>query len=293
MRTTHQLVRLLVIGLVAAFAGLAFAGPASARTCVKTAQVWNQDTLSYSTKCVEYSSDDGTGGTDETDGSTGPSEPSCSMLAPATFCRGTAPCYVKDVVTPFAPPKSKPPKPDADWHVVMCLRTDLGIAGQTAWSGTAEWIGTEPQPPSLQEQARTAYGNLKLPAATLDFNPPTRTVVKVPTWFWAQGLTATELTGSSAFGLVAIATPSELSLTPGDGSAQLACDWVTAEADTCSYTYRHSGTFTASAEATWKVRFEMNGTRINIPGAPTSISSPQWTAVVPVYEVQSTVTRTF
>jgi hypothetical protein len=87
----------------------------------------------------------------------------------------------------------------------------------------------------------------------------------------AQGLHGGELGGSSAFGLVAVATPARLEVTPGDGSAVRKCPWVTVKSDRCAYAYRRSsvgGTalgqggapaYEASAQAFWTVRFELNG----------------------------------
>jgi len=208
------------------------------------------------------------------------------------------PCFYKENVVPFAPPQSKPPKKDSDWRVRMCLALGVG-----AWMGEALWMDdNEPEPPSLQEQAQTAFGQLQVPGATLTVNPTTRTLVSLDTWFWAGGLSADELTGSSAFGLVAIATPDHLELDPGDLSGDVPCDWVTERSDTCSYAYPISseangtttvdghGAYAASGQAVWEVNFEMNGNPVTIPGSPTELRGPPMNAAVRVNEVQSVVT---
>jgi len=141
-----------------------------------------------------------------------------------------------------------------------------------------------------------------LPTARLEFNPPRRTLVNLDTWYWAQGLTGAELRGTSAFGLVAIATPGRLEVTPGDGSASFTCAWVTAKSDRCLYTYRRASVggpltgangrpaYEATGRATWTLRFEDNGAPVTIDGAPTEINGPAMTSAVEVSEVQTLVT---
>ncbi len=163
-------------------------------------------------------------------------------------------------------------------------------------------MGQAPQPPPLVDQAREAFGQIVLPTATLAFNPTKRTLVNLDTWFWAQGLTGAELRGTSAFGLVAVATPGQLRVTPGDGFAPFTCAWVTAKSDACAYAYRRSSVggpvraldgspaYEATGKATWKLRFEDNGAPVTIPGAPTELTGPSMTAAVEVAEVQTIVT---
>lgn len=223
--------------------------------------------------------------------------PSCELKPPGTFCVGMNSCYYKDNVVPFAPPQSPPPTPDAEWKVRICIGANL------AESYEAVWIGEdEPQPPSLAEQARTAIGELDLGTGSLTVNPTTRSLVSLPTWFWADGLSADNLTGSSAFGLVAIATPDHLDIDPGDGSGAVQCPWTTTPSDTCSHAYDRSsatrGTasvdghaaYAATGEPVWTLAFEMNGTPVNIPGVPTEITGAPMSAGVWVAESQAVVT---
>ena len=249
---------------------------------------------------ISYVCTDGTStGTPGEPGGGGASTPSCTLLPPATFCDGTTPCYIKDNVAPYAPPQGPPPSKDAQWHVVMCF------SGAT-WSGTAVWDNTKkPQPPSLQEQALTAFGALRPPTAQLRFNPDHRTLVYLDTWFWAEGLSAGPLTGSSAFGLVARATPDHLELDPGDGSGPTTCPWTTSRSAQCSYVYPRSSVsgsthgddgqpaFAATARPVWTVTFAVNGTPVTIPGAPTELKGPTSTAAVEVAETQAIVTYGF
>jgi len=155
--------------------------------------------------------------------------------------------------------------------------------------------------PPLIVQARTAIGKLKIPAGTLSFQPANETLVGVPTSLWVTGVSAQTLTGSSAFGLVAIATPDHLVMDPGDGTGARTCPWVTAAAtaqSSCTYTYPNSsatGTarvgdkpaFAATAQAVWTLRFALNGAPIAVAGAPAQVTSPVWTTAIPVAEIQS------
>jgi len=230
--------------------------------------------------------------------------PSCDIKsAPqATFCWGSNPCYYKASVVPYAQPATAEPTPGAAWHVRLCLMS--GQPGGSQWVGTAEWVGQAPQPPPLLDQSVEAMGQIKMPSAVLSFNPTARTLVNVDTWFWAQGLSGAELRGTGALGLVAVATPDRLEVTPGDGSAMPACEWVTVKSDRCSYAYWRSSiggpargpkgvpAYEASAHAVWTLRFELNGAPVVIAGAEPELRGPEMTAPVVVLEVQTIVTGT-
>jgi hypothetical protein len=178
------------------------------------------------------------------------------------------------------------------------------LSGSLSWHGVAQWVGQASQPPPWVDQAREAVGQIVLPTATLAFNPTSRTLVNLDTWFWARGLTGQELRGTSAFGLVAIATPGRLVVTPGDGSAPLVCSWVTTKSDRCAYAYQRSSVggsargvsgapaYDASGLATWSVRFEIDGATRTIAGAPTELTGSRMTTAVEVAEVQTIVTGT-
>jgi len=257
---------------------------------------------------LTYSCDEttpGGGGGSGTSGSSGstPAQPTCdlSSVPGATWCRGTQACYTKPTLPPLLLATGPKPQPDSQSMTDWC-GMPAGIQGtispvRTYWSDS----GTPP-PPSLADQAATAVGSLQLGLPALSTSPLHRTLVTVPTWFWVDGAPPTQ-TGSSAFGLMAIATVSSLNITTGDG-ATLTCPWTNSaqQASTdCQHAYTqasYDGTaswdgrpaYAVSAAATWSIRFEMNGVGVNIPGAPTSLTGPASTAVLRVDEVQTVVT---
>jgi hypothetical protein len=151
-------------------------------------------------------------------------------------------------------------------------------------------------------QAMQAIGKIKTPLWTVSFNPTNRTLVNFDTWFWAEGLDGTELTGSSALGLVAHATPDRLVVTAGDGSGPLTCKWVTSKSDACHYAYRRSSlggsavgrdgapAYEPTGTAYWKLWFENNGVRVTIPGAQSELKRTVTGLPLVVVEVQTIVT---
>lgn len=245
--------------------------------------------------CVEITP--GGGGDDGDPGGGGSSQPTCDLQSPATWCDGTIPCWTQPVLPPLLLPEGEPPTPESEALVDMCLWGGAMHPVRIYWSRPGE-----PETPPLQEQARTATGQLKLQLPPLSTSPTTRTLVNLPTWYWIEGGQA-EQVGTSAFGLRAIATISSLHVATGDGTT-IDCPWTTSSAqaeDDCTYTYRRASNdgsatqngkpaYTVSATSTWDLRFEMNGVAINIPGAPTTLEGPPSTAVLRVAESQSVVT---
>lgn len=286
----------VLTALACALSWVAFAptAPAQADPCVVQDPVTGQ--ITYVCHDNGGGNDPGDPG-DPGDNGGGSSEPSCDLKPPGTFCLGLNSCYWRDSVVPFAPPKGPKPAPDAEWKVRVCIGANLAESFEAVWIDP-----TEPQPPSLFEQAATAIGNLAPPTGTLAVNPTTRSLVSLPTWFWADGLTGDELTGSSAFGLVAIATPDYIEVDPGDGTGVVQCPWTTTQSDTCSHGYERSsatrGTasvdghdaYAASGTPVWSIAFEINGTPVNIPGAPTDFRGQPMNAGVWVAESQAVVT---
>ena len=230
----------------------------------------------------------------------GGGEPTCEFTGSYDeFCEGTAACWgnnpaanaPEDVADELGP---KPDDPDAHAAYKSCRRPD----GSTY----DEWYWATAGGPSLSELAQRAYGALNFPVFTPTFNPPTRTYVNLDTWWWADGATATELIGSSALGVRALATPDHMDVDPGDGSGVFTCDFVTAKADDCVHAYRRAsnrGTATAPdgskayparMRLVWTVRFERNGEPLTVPpGVPTAFSSPWRGTAVPVREIQTIV----
>jgi hypothetical protein len=219
-------------------------------------------------------------------------KPSCNLVPPATFCVGGAACYIKDSVVPFLPPKGPPPKPDAQWVVRMCVNAD-GAAG-----GEAIWLDDNlPVEPPLIVQAQEAVGQLQLPKLGMRRNPRGVSITNLETIFTPTGATDEPLRGSSAFGLVAIATFDTWTVKPGDG------DTVTCNPPrSCRHTYERSSVgqdrhdddgnpaYAVRSYGTWTIQYEQGGDPITIPGAQTTIVGPVTTVPVAVAEVQSVVT---
>jgi hypothetical protein len=294
--------RVLCMLLLATGMGIVALDPASAGPCrwefVKVTAPGGRlvDYVRTKVGCTgtEVPGEGATGGSPiDTPGGGGPVSPGCDLVSPATFCFGPYPCYYEKGVFPWEPPATPPPTPGADYRVRLCLGPRLLIA--------PEWVVTTPEPPTLVERSQAAFGQLVVPPATLAFNPTRRTLVNLDTWFWAQGLTGQPIRGTSALGLVAVATPVGVQVTPGDGSGSFSCPWVTSKSDLCAHVYRRSSVggsargpdggpaYQASAEATWNVHFEQDGAPMPIPGAPTKLTG-RLAAAVEVAEVQTVVT---
>lgn len=235
----------------------------------------------------------------------GPSAPVCQLDAGFTYCQSAnRECHDGAWHPPYlAPPGAQPP--GSTEMIRYCQQPGtLGPPVPTPfWSGGAAGPPPPPPPPPLPVQAAEAIGKLGLPQGTLAFNPSTRTLVDLPTWLWMTGIGG-ERRGSSAFGLVAIATPDHIQVTPGDGSAGLSCPWVTSAevaSGLCSYAYRTSSihgsasvdgqpAFAATATPVWTLTFTLAGAPVDIPGVQTSVPGPTARAAIPVAEVQA-VTR--
>jgi hypothetical protein len=294
--TARRVAVLLALALVAAL--MALAGPsavaqaaASAKKCTQYKAVTDPLTGQITYVCVQWG-DPGPGG------GGGPVKPSCDLLSPATFCNGTEACWYSAWHPPYKMPIG-PPAPDEKAMILNCYKNGVPDGGTPVWVGAAVAAT-----PPLAAQALTAIGQLHIPAPQLAFNPPNRTLVGIPTYFWAANAPGGDLTGSSAFGLVAIATPDHLVVDPGDGSGAQNCPWVTSESaasQSCTYTYLRSSVngsathdgqpaYAATVTASWNIRFEDGGTPVTIPGVQTTITSAAAISAVPVAEVQAIVT---
>jgi hypothetical protein len=291
-RRTARWALALATVLAAVLASLVL--PASTASAGQSCHYVRNDSGGFTYSCTQ-TGDGGTDGTGGSDGSGSGGGASCTLVLQATFCMGTRACWYEEWGPPWAIPQGKPPGEDAEKKVRTCV--DPGGGGETM----PVWVGAnEPQPPSLQEQAQTAFGQLKPALGTLSANPATTSLVSLPTWFWAEGLDG-QLTGSSAFGLRAIAEPDHLDVDPGDGSGSTSCPWTTTQSDVCSHVYDRASSaggttsvdghpaYAVTAEPVWTVSFEMNGNPVNIPGAPTELRGPQMTKAERVAEVQALV----
>jgi hypothetical protein len=221
--------------------------------------------------------------------------PSCDLVDPATLCSVTRPCNYKAWVVPYALPPGDRPSPESEPRLLTCL--------DGVWVSTPVWFPDAPAEPPLLAQAQEAIGNIRLPAGRLVFNPPRRTIVGVPTWLWVDGVAAGPLTGSSAFGVVAIATPDHLLIDPGDGSGPRRCPWATTQAlasTSCTHQYLKASVtgpmtldghpaYRATVTAVWSLRFQDAGSPVVVAGAPEELTSPPWLTAVPVAEIQTHV----
>lgn len=286
--------RALVVALMAAVisAGLLVFAATPASAC-GTSGGTTDNTTEYGTVCP---GDDATGGDGgDGDGGDGSSEPTCDLsTAPFTeFCEGTKACWGND---PAANDEEKGeglgagPKPSDEHH----------LAYKACDDGTDEWFwSTDQEGPSTADLAREAVGSLTFPTYSLVFNPPTRTIVNLPTWFWAQGATTETLVGTSAGTVRAIATPDRMEVDPGDGSGVTTCPFVVTRSDECSYTYTRAsvrGTATAAdgskayparVRLVYDLVIEDGGTAITVAGIPDVFTSPWQQMAVPVREVQT------
>jgi hypothetical protein len=232
-------------------------------------------------------------------GGGGNEEPPCDLEgiqaewpgATGWFCEGQNACWENDPPVTHEDPSTwpDPPSPDAGNYIYKyCVDPNGNVVfDDFTWENV-------PAEPPLEEQARTAFGELNAPPFTLAFSPPEEAVIHIDTWWWAEGAPSGNLEGSSAFGLIAIAQPDHLEVDPGDGSDIITCDFVTTEGDDCTHTYERAsgdGGYPARARLVYDVHFEENGEPIDIPGAPDTFNSQWQETAVPVTEVQSNVIR--
>lgn len=237
----------------------------------------------------------GSGGTPLCDLNKGPN-PYGDKNPSGNFCKNTVTCFNIDHFAPLVLPSGPKPNEDSKARVTMCYEAGGLTVDRIFWSDDEE--------PSLAEQARTAIGRIDLGAGTLHVSPTNRTLVNLDTWFWTTGRERIA-TGSSAFGLVAIATFRTMAIETGDGSTKN-CPWTTTEAEAkarCFYEYTHSsrnGTVTVGGRPAYRVEvgaiydltFEVDGKPIGtIPGAPATLNAPVVTVPLRVDEVQTRVTK--
>lgn len=183
----------------------------------------------------------------------------------APFCLDGVPCQYTDNIVPLAPPATPAPE-GQEWKARYCA------------NGTKVLVltgGTQPRP--LIVQAREAYGNLAPPTGAVRHSPEVRGIVRLETWLWLAPASFGELRGSSAEGLVAVATPDGTTWDTGDGgSVRCAGGGVPygSAGTACTHTYtKASPRYDGSVTRTWQVRYEVNGAVVDIPGAPATLSA--------------------
>jgi len=219
--------------------------------------------------------------------------PSCEFSGQYNeICVGTSACWINDPAEVQEPKELEGvPRPNPDDHVVYisCIRP----SGETwdRWYWSSQW-----ESESILDRMWTARGLLRIPGFSARFNPPTRSIVNLQTWFAAPGMPTTEVVGSSAAGLVAIATPSGMTVDPGDGSAAFTCAIASTPDESCSHEYRRArrSGYDATVTVTYDLRYEQGGQVVDIPaGAPADLVRIRIadSVSVPVLEVQSVVTE--
>jgi hypothetical protein len=197
-------------------------------------------------------------------------------------------------LVPYAPPKSAPPKPDAQWVVRVCAAANGTSAGEAIWL-TDDAVPVEP---SLIVQARDSVGRLRLTRTGILTDPPAQSIVGLETYF-APAEEPGVLRGTSAFGLVAVATPAKLIIETGEGG-EIAC--AVPVSRTCMHVYERSSVgqagdldgqpaFALAARTRWRLTYEQGGEQVDIPGAATTLTGPPAAVLLPVAEIQSVVTR--
>jgi len=261
--------------------------------CLEEKPVFNADgTLDYvCTKWSEGTPGDSGGGSG---GGGGGATPSCEFRESIynDFCMGDRACFMNDPAAIQDLEEIRKngdtisDKPDDADHVVYvgCIGPDGTEYDNWYWDTELETI-------SVRDRLVAAYGRLVLPDVTPVYNPPTRTLVNLDTWWWAQGASATPIVGSEAFGLVAIAEPRDMVISAAGQS--ITCPVVTSRSDTCKLKFRRAGTHTATMRIVYDVRFELDGSPFTVPGGNGDLLTLESTdtVTVPVIEVQSLVTE--
>lgn len=231
----------------------------------------------------------------------GPPEPGAEGCDPApgfSYCYNGLSCSRNDPAAVQDPTALRDePAPYEGAHVIHEWCDD----------GSYEWFwSTEDDGPSLVERIRRARGEITIPEFQPSFNPPGFTVVNVATWWWADGLPSEPILGSVALSIRAVATPSHMTVDPGDGSSSFRCEFSVAESDACDHEYRRAShnasgrdadgrpAFTASVTVVYDLHFEIAGERVDIPAdVPEDLLTLERTEEVPVrvVEIQSIVRR--
>ncbi|MGL5829544.1 MAG: hypothetical protein ACRC0L_08255, partial [Angustibacter sp.] len=170
---------------------------------------------------------------------------------------------------------------------------------------------------TLEQRARVALTRLPFPKVSVAYSvggdkyDADITYVNTPTYWWVKGAAQVEIRSPDAAGLVAHAKPLNVAVNPGDGSPAKVCAWETGNGNnssSCQHVYEktslyegsqvytinvgpNAGTqvkaYQASMTPQWEIWFTLGGTRIPIPGLPTTQNSVTVTANVPVDEIQS------
>lgn len=250
-----------------------------------------------------------TGGDDGGGNGGGSSEPPCylgrvdSFNYDVAYCSGELSCY-RFIPSPSSPePADWPERPagtpeTAQYGTEACF-TQPPEEALVSYEGI--WVEPETVDPAVY--LWDAIGRLALPAPQVSTNPAAVSVVTIPTWWWAPAAATGPVQGTSAMGLVAVATPASMEVDPGDGSGTVTCPWSTTRSDTCSTTYTRSSArqttedasgvpaYEARVRLVYDLSFTFQGSPLTLPGAPATVASDWAEVLVPVAEIQTVVTR--
>lgn len=300
---------LAAVTLVAStVATLVQVSPAAAAPCWQQVET-SPGVYEYVNTCEGDEGGGDEGGGDEGGGDDGGStEPDCYTGREEQFnydwsyCQGELSCYV------YSPPPSAPDEEDWPPRPPTAGEDDVYVNRACFTQPPEEALVSNeylylPLPEDVinwEQEAIQAFGQLVAPDFDLAFNPPQRSYVTLDTWYWADGATDGEVEGTSAAGLVAIATPERLEVQPGDGSGTLTCPFAVVQSDACTYVYSKAsvdGTATVDgqpayagqARLVYTVRFEFNGELMEIDGAPLVFETPWEGTPIPVAEIQAIV----
>lgn len=278
--------RLLSVLVAAAFgfASIMFnIVPAAAEECSPPSQLVqvkvSDNPLTYEWQCIPP----------DDPGDPGDPGDSCELVDPFTYCQDGQWCYQSEWHPPWAMPDEPKPSEDAEAVIENCATPPSTFpTSYPVWDDDGE-----PPIPDPDEQARTAFGQLLAPAFDLAFSPGTGTYVGTETHFWVEGPGDEELVGTSAFTVVAIATPDHVEVDPGDGTGTMNCGWATSETADCVEVYLKTSNnpdgrvaFPARARLVYSVHFENSGVPFTPDGVPTTLESDWAGTPVPVGEVQ-------
>lgn len=287
---------LLAAALLATSLFAAFSPAAHADERCWLEKVETEDGIEWVERCEDSGGDDG----GEDDGDSGSGEPQCDLSVydhvhdgATKWCKGDIACWGNfPSVLPeeMWEDQTGEPRPSPDHIMTFVECEDFPDGGEWGW-----YLPPEETGPSTWDLAWRAFGSLTTPPFEPAFSPPTRSIVNLDTWYWADGPGSDPLTGSSGR-VTAIAEPSHLQVDPGDGAKVLTCGFETAENERCTHTYRrasvgHPDGFPVRMRLVYDVRFEENGSPLELDGLPTSLESAWAQAGLPVAEVQALVTR--
>ena len=206
------------------------------------------------------------------------------------FCRGDDACFINDPAAVQDTEENgldESTKPNEDSYAVYweCRRPDGSTYELYYWNDDQPTV-------TIEDRIRSAIGRLELPDIEASFSPPTRTLVNLDTWWWAEGAPAATIRGTEALGMVAVAEPRGLQVETGDGTS-LSCPMSVTASDVCTHVYRRAGDYTASVSIVYDLSFELNGTSIGSDQIPEEFRTltVDDDVDVPVREVQTRVTK--